>query len=521
MLPQDIFSAGTALTVAHEYKLFVTVIQFYGMALILLIFFSSFCISDFSTRQVKRRIPLRLVYGILLIPAFLAAIPGLRGIKIETWHNEGAVYNGFLANYSAQILDEVRDKTPENYSPEAITELENKYIKKSAADSGNTGAGKAGDSCRKPNIIVIMDESFADLHVLGEKFNTKEEITPFYNGLSENVIKGYALSSVFGGGTANSEYEFLTGNTMGYLSEGATVYQLYLNDYSFSMASHLENCGYRCIATHPFSRKGWSRTKAWPYLGFESITFMEEYPQKDLVRDYISDREAFEYIAGLCDKKEDDRPLFIFSVTMQNHGGYDYTGNGRTPIAELENYDHDYPDAEQYLGLIHETDTALQWLIEYFKESDEDTVLCFFGDHLPNLNQSFYTETHDGIFETLAEQELQQTVPFFVWANYDIEEKEVPLTSLNYLSNYVYEAAGMEMPPYNQFLLDTEKIIPAVNAKGYYSISCGDFLSFDEVSEKASDEEKQALSRYEILEYNSLFDSDNRSEVFFETSGNE
>ena len=112
-------------------------------------------------------------------------------------------------------------------------------------------------------------------------------------------------------------------------------------------------------------------------------------------------------------------------------------------------------------------------------------------------------------------------MPFFVWANYDIEEKEIPLTSLNYLSNYVYEAAGMELPPYNQFLLDTEKIIPAVNAKGYYSISCGDFLSFEEISEKASDEEKQALSRYEILEYNSLFDLDNRSKVFFGTAENE
>ena len=285
------------------------------------------------------------------------------------------------------------------------------------------------------------------------------------------------------------------------------------------MASHLKNCGYRCIATHPFSRKGWSRTKAWPYLGFELITFMEDYPQKDLVRDYISDREAFEYIANLCEKKEDDRPCFIFSVTMQNHGGYDYTGSGRTPAIELENCKQDYPDAEQYLGLIHETDTALQWLVEYFRESNEDTVLCFFGDHLPNLNQDFYREIHGGNFETLAELELQQTVPFFVWVNYDIEEKEVLLTSLNYLSNYVYEAAGVELPVYNRFLLDMQESIPAINSKGYYSISNGDFLSFDEISEKASEEEKQALSRYEILEYNSLFDPDDRSDVFFGTNG--
>ena len=494
--------------------------QFYVISFVLMVFFSSFCLSDFSTRQIKRRIPIRLVYSILLIPVFLITISGLRRLKIETFLNEGAMLNGFLTNFSAQMLDEVWDKKPDNYSTEIIAGLEDKYVQKNKTDSQNTDISRAATD-RLPNIIVIMDESFADFRLLGDSFHTKEDVMPFYDGLTENVIKGYALSSVFGGGTANSEYEFLTGNTMGYMSEGATVYQLYLNDYSFSMASNLKKCGYKCIATHPFDRKGWSRTKAWPYLGFESITFMEEYPQKDLIRDYISDQEAFEYIADLFEKKEDDRPLFIFSVTMQNHGGYNYTGSGRTPVIELENYKQDYPDAKQYLGLIHETDKALQWLIDYFRGSDEDTVICFFGDHLPNLNQDFYREIHGGNFETLAEQELQQKVPFFVWANYDIEEKVVPLTSLNYLSNYVYEAAGMELPAYNQFLKDTEKIVPAVNAKGYYSISCGDFLPFDEVSEKASVEEKEALNRYEILEYNSIFDMNNRSDVFFGTVENE
>ena len=501
-----------------EYQLYVTVIDFYALALILLVFFSSFCISGFSKRTLKRRIPVRLVYSIFLIPAFTVTIFGLRRIKIETYHNLGAVINGFLTNFSAQIIDELRDKTPEKYSSDTISALESKYLSNTNGSLENTETNVVGTSNRRPNIIVVMDESFADLRVFGKNFNTKEDVTPFYDGLSENVIKGYALSSVFGGGTANSEYEFLTGNTMAFLSEGATVYQLYLNDYSFSMADHLKKCGYRCIATHPFNRKGWSRTKAWPYLGFESMTFMEEYPQENLVRDLISDQEAFEYIANLCEKDEGDQSLFIFSVTMQNHGGYNYTGNGRTPAVDLSGYDQDYSDAEQYLGLIHETDTALEWLIDYFEESDEDTVLCFFGDHLPNLNQDFYREIHGGFFETLAEQELQQTVPFFVWANYDIEEKEVPLTSLNYLSNYVYEAAGIEMPAYNRFLKDTESILPAINAKGYYSVSCNDILPFDEVSEKASEEEKEALNRCEILEYNSLFDEDHRSEVFFGTT---
>lgn len=105
----------------------------------------------------------------------------------------------------------------------------------------------------------------------------------------------------------------------------------------------------------------------------------------------------------------------------------------------------------------------------------------------------------------------KQMIPFFIWANYDIEEKSVPCTSINYLSTYVLEAAGIPLPPYQQFLKETEGQIPAINAYGYYSLEKQGFAELEE----ASDTEREAIQAYEILQHNSMFDKENRSTHFF------
>ena len=337
---------------------------------------------------------------------------------------------------------------------------------------------------------------------------------PFYDSLNDNTIKGYALSSVFGGGTANSEFEFLTGNTMAFLTEGATVYQLYLNRETYSLAHYLNRHGYYTFATHPYLSTGWARTKAYPLLGFDAISFVDDYPQNNMIRNFVSDQEMFEYITTRYEDwhLEHDDPLFMFGVSMQNHGSYEYDGDGVIPSLSLVGYSKDYPDAEQYLGLIHETDKALEYLINYFNNSDHEVVICFFGDHLPNLNQQFYSELHGEQFDNLDDQELIYTVPFFIWANYDIEETSVELTSLNYLSPYVLEAAGISLSAYNDFLMNTESTIPAINSKGYYSMSSDTFIPISD----AIGHEKEALREYQIVQYNSLFEKiDKRSNCFF------
>lgn len=424
-------------------------------------------------------------------------------MEIATWAQKGTNFNGYFVNFSAQLIDLLREKRPNNYSMEIIREYEQKYSDIEKEDNKKT-----------PDIIVIMNESFADLNVLGDKIRTNDEVMPFYDSLNNNTIKGYALSSVFGGGTANSEYECLTGNTMGFMTEGASVYQLYLRKPGYSMASYLNKLNYKCIATHPYLSDGWSRTRAWPLLGFDEITFIEDYPQEKLVRDYVSDQEMYEYITELYEKKTNDEKLFLFGITMQNHGGYIYEGEGYTPTISLSGYKKKYPDVEQYLGCINESDKALKYLVEYFEHVDNEVVIMFFGDHLPAVDPEFMEEVHGGLFDTMEEQQLQYTVPFFVWTNYDIEEQNVKLTSLNFLSNYVYQAADIEIPPYNQMLLDVSERIPAMNAFGYYSSEDNKFKTYED----AEGEEAELLNMYENLQYNSLFEKKTRSEMFFQVT---
>ncbi len=246
-------------------------------------------------------------------------------------------------------------------------------------------------------------------------------------------------------------------------------------------------------------------------MKFDEYSFIESYPQKELIRGYVSDQEMFEYIIEQYENRDTSKGYFNFGVTMQNHGGYSNPRDDYESTIQLQGYQKDYPDVEQYLSLIHETDSALEYLVSYFKTVEEPVVIVFFGDHLANLNKAFYEEVHGGSFETLDEQQLMYTVPFFIWANYDIEEKEIGLTSLNYLSTYLMEVAGLSKSAYQQFLTDMKEEIPAINALGYYSKSKQCFMRVED----AEGEEAEALLRYQLLQYNGIFDVKNKSKVFF------
>lgn len=219
----------------------------------------------------------------------------------------------------------------------------------------------------------------------------------------------------------------------------------------------------------------------------------------------------YEFTLDKLKTRDTEKPLFLFGITMQNHGGYTYKGEDFINTVKLTGYSKEYPKAEQYFTLINESDKALEYLITELKNYNEKTIVVFFGDHFPKVETEFYEELHGGSYDTLSEQLLQYKVPFMIWANYDIEEKNVECTSLNYLSRYMLDAAGIELPSYHNFLKDMENVVPAMNALGYYSVSEGGFVSYD----KAKGEEAAWLNQYEALQYNNLFDEENRDDELF------
>lgn len=494
----DIRSIGTGLSVAGKYKL---ELHERGWQVILasLVFFA---IASVFRIRFKRAWSLRLLSGLAAIWLCLVIAIKTDGINTETWEQKGSYRNGYVLNFVLSARDSFVDK-PETYELETIRELEEKYNKSQESEVGATLS-------EKPTIIVVMNESFADLTVIGD-FETNEPLTPFMDSLTENTIKGNALSSVFGAKTPNCEWEFLSGGTMAFLPAGSVVYQQYLNDTPSSMVSTLKNEGYTCVAMHPYYETGWSRNLVYPNLGFDESYFLEHFDQSQKIREYISDAELYNKIIERYENRKVNEDLFIMSISMQNHGGY---------TTEYDNFEEkyykigrSYTDANQYFSLIRESDDALRELIYYFEAVEEPVEIIFFGDHQPSLNRKFYEILNgkglSGL--TMAELEALYTVPFFIWTNYDTPEETVEITSLNFLSSLVLQRAGIDLPPYNQFILDLMEVIPAINARGYYSLEKGKYIHIEEAMGK----ELTWLMKYESLQYNGLFDKKNQSDIFF------
>ncbi len=495
----DLRSIGTGLSVAGTYRLRLEDRGAYViLASVLFIAFVRKCHVVF-----QQKFHMRVISVMLAVIAGMIVYLDVQGINTETWEKKGTYRNGYLLNFILSIRDSYVGE-PEGYSKELVAELEEEYQDRETLRSGTGTGGK------EPTIIVIMNESFADLSVLGE-LETNEPLTPFMDSLSENTVKGYALSSVFGAKTPNSEWEYMTGNSMAFLPAGSVVYQQYISRTPTSIVSELKNIGYTCVAMHPYYETGWSRNQVYPDLGYDEMHFIQDFDQTKVLREYITDEELYDKIIARYESRGVNEKLFLMGITMQNHGGYAQTyDNFNEDVYKLG---RSYTDANQYFSLVHQSDQALEKLITYFSQEEDPVEIVFFGDHQPSLNSNFYPILNGKGLSNLTLEELEAlyTVPFFIWTNYETEEETVPVTSLNYLSTMTLERAGIELPPYHRFLADMQEAVPAINSRGYYSKSAGGYLH----TEDAEGKEAEWIRNYEALQYNSMFDEKNRSSLFF------
>ncbi len=422
--------------------------------------------------------------------------------------------------------EEKKDTTSE--IPEVTTEKKPE-TETPVTDNTTTGEPETDAEKKKPNIIVVMDETFSDLQAVAdylyengyasEKLQTDEEILPYFNSLdssASNIEKGWALSSVFGGNTANSEFEFLTGHSMAFLPQNTVAYNLYLEkNNAFSMVDILKKEGYHTVGMHPEVATNWSRNRIYSYYGFDETLFIDDFTdldEDDYYRGHVSDSAVFDKIISLYENNEnseDDSSLFVFAVTMMNHGGYS-TENFDASI-HITNYTN-YKGAQEYFSSINKSDEALKKLIEYFSSVDEETVIVFFGDHQPSLSSGFYSKFF-GIADD-SDQKLNQAkyvVPYLIWANFDFEDSTTEITSLNYLGVKTLDIAGIEKTEYMNFLTKVRADYPAITAAGYWDTD-GEFYSFID----STVEETTLLKLYKYLQYNALFDADeNKLKAWF------
>ncbi len=494
IVPWDIFSVGTAAGVAsdYDYTLTPTVIGCIAVTVLLiaLALFAKLPVIRFRFRAIA------LLLVLCGLSSYIYALRQDQFIKYMKFDNTlftpwfMARKNGLTTAFLMD-LKYMKVEQPDGYTKEAAEAL--------IDQAWNTAPEAVPED--RPNIIVIMNEAFSDPAVLGE-FETNMDYMPFFrhlHGGAENTVSGTLNVSVKGGNTANTEYEFLTGNSMRFFPAGSIPYQQYMFGPKASNVMTLEEYGYTTTAMHPYIAKGWNRNHVYDYFGFDEKLFRDDFPDAEILRKYIDDRSVFYRIEELLEEKEEDIPAFVFAVTMQNHSGYfdDFDNFAVDVHAE----DCDSRILDRYLSLMKQSDDALYEFIDYLSDYEEDTVIVFFGDHQPNdVVVDPVLKLYGRSSSTLGEEEyLRYQVPFIIWANYDIEEKTGIDTSVNYLAAHVMETAGLPLSGFQAAMQDVEKELPIISTKRLVGAD-GSPLSDKEEADNES------LKAFRYLEYYRAFD---------------
>ncbi|MBO4390870.1 MAG: LTA synthase family protein, partial [Lachnospiraceae bacterium] len=423
--------------------------------------------------------------------------------------------NGFFITFM-QYLKYMKISKPSGYDVKKLDQILHEAAKQYDEDTADI-VKPAED--QKPNIIVIMDEAFSDIAVLGELAVNKDYM-PFLRELtkSDRCVSGWMDMSVCGGNTASSEFETLTNNSMYYLPNGSVAYQQYISSDIPSLARILNAQGYQSTAIHPYNAAGWDRNEVYPYMGFETFLSLKDFSNTKKLRKYVSDESAFDKIVSVYEKNSaaSDAPQFIFEVTMQNHGGYSEIFDNCPIEVEALNFNRDATD--NYLTLVYHTDQAMEKLITYFENTDDPTMIVMFGDHQPNdfsikpLWQYYGVDQSQLTTEQLMERYV---VPFYIWTNYDTgnDTENIKFMSPNYLSTVFLTHAGLELSDYQKYLYELKKELPVICQNAYRDAD-GNFYANGESSQYDA-----KLKEYQALQYNFLFDDQKGNEPHY-TVGN-
>ncbi|MBQ2934336.1 MAG: LTA synthase family protein [Clostridia bacterium] len=533
----DVLSITTAANVANTYNFTPTHIIMTGTMIFVFIVIIGAKTNtpkyNFATRIFSRTF-MGSFFSSAMILFYLTNIFPDAGVRPDFWNptrgyrNYGFMFSFFCGTRYLGVSE------PHNYNASAVPD----YVENTIGEQANTGIVKPTGN--EPNIICIMNESLSDLSVLGQ-FQTNEDYMPFMRSLTENTVKGNLYVPVIGAGTANTEFEFLSGYTTAFLPAGSNAYMLYIKDQFPSLVSTLEAQGYSSWAFHPYYASGWNRVKVYDHMGFNSHMFLENlidssilkeynknngdaeylqnivdeyYPDRDnmLIRQYVSDSYNYDILIEDFENRDKSKPYFAFNVTMQNHGGYVESASNFEEDIYIEGTTEYYNKANKYLSLVKKSDDAFKELIEYFEDVDEPTVICMFGDHQPSIETEFIASLlgEENLGDLSIEQDQARHVtPFFIWANYDIEEKYIEKLSVNYLSSYVLDVADVQLTAFNKYLLKLSETLPVIDTVGYID-SNNTYYSWNDNSIHST-----ALNQYEQIQYNIMFDKkEKHTEIF-------
>ncbi|RYU09609.1 LTA synthase family protein [Nocardioides iriomotensis] len=447
-------------------------------------------------RTLVRALVVRLVVATLAVGTLVYAAgfnqPGnavraayrLGDAEWASWSQEkNYTYNGFVGGMLYN-LDVPVMKKPDDYSRATMEQIAARYV----AAAQTTNATRSPTALDGVNIVVVLSESFSDPTML-DGIELDEDPIPYTRSLMEQTTSGQMLAQRYGSGTANMEFETLTGmSTSQFDPRLMTPYQMLVPRYDQfpSFVGLTRAWGYDRVAVHPYDTYMYRRESVYPILGFQDFVDRREMTVRKRIQGspFISDNSAFTEVQHQIDTH--DKPLLTHLVTMQNHfpmaDSYDAPMTVRGADGSTED------DAEAYLRGLSFSDRALRKFLTTLSESDEKTAVLFFGDHLPPVWPDHVAEENGpvGMRET----------PFLMWSNFLTFNNPQPVTSPVFLLPLLMDQLGAPLPPYYQLLLQLHAQIPAMRAGQLYDGE-GSRLDPDELAPEA----QQLLHDYRLVQY--------------------
>lgn len=395
------------------------------------------------------------------------------------YYNTGFI-GGFLYNLKVEPMDQ-----PSGYSKEAVLEITDRYQAEVASVNQYRN-----DS--KPNIVFIMSESFSDPLKLAGLSITGDPLSD-YRSIANETYSGQMLSQNYGGGTANIEFEALTGFSMELLNpQMTTPYTMLVPKMTEipSIVSLLKGRGYQATAIHPYNTSMYKRKSVYQILGFDDFLYEDTMENQATLGNnpYISDEAAYQEVLTLLE--DTNTAQFIHLVTMQTHMPYadkypnlDYSVTGDGNLPAIENYLQDIAYSSQ----------ALKGFLQELRQQKQQTLVVFWGDHLPSLYS-------DSMKAANQESALHET-EFLIWDSKKGLTKQTEndvVTSPFYFSADLFEQARLTTTGFYQLLVGLQEVLPAFE-KGFY-YQDGQWQS--EIS--LSTEAQEIYDEYQMIQYDVL-----------------
>lgn len=362
------------------------------------------------------------VASILAVGAFALFIPMVtqaavsNNILASYFENIAQGYKdyGFVYSFSASVVDRGM-KAPDNYSDKTV---------QAALDKVTLPATDA--SVEKPNIICVLLESFVDPNEVNF-LECSENPVPNFENLAANYSSGYLTVPVVGAGTANTEFEVLTGMGMRYFGLGEYPYKTILKTNSCeSIADDLKNLGYGTAVVHNNGGNFYSRANAFSQMGFDNFTSKEmmDITEYTPLGTWPTDDILVNEVAKALDATPQQD--FIYTITVQGHGAYPTDKVIENPEISVTGADSEEANNEweYYVNEIHEVDKFIANLTTMLSQRDEKTVVVFFGDHLPTMGLEDSDMKSGSIFKTR----------YVTWNNFGMEKIDRDITSSQLLA---------------------------------------------------------------------------------------